>query len=59
MKIKNTSAYLNIFERISPSLPLIETAAQPMAMLCGEIIFPAPTPKEFAATIQYGSAWIA
>ena len=52
MKIINSKAYLKTLVRISPSLPLNAQAAQPIAILCGASIFPAPVPSELAAASQ-------
>ena len=52
IKIIKINAYLKILVKISPSLPFKAQAAQPIAILCGANILPAPVPKELAAANQ-------
>lgn len=55
MQSANANAYGAMRPRISPSLPVRLQAAQPMAIFCGEIIFPALTPSELDAASHKGS----
>src|SRR5919204_2050249 len=46
--------HLSTLRKMSPSRPLIATAAAPIARFCGEIIFPNTPPEELAAAISVG-----
>lgn len=53
--IKSTQYFITVL-RILLSLPTLAVAAVPIAILCGEIIFPIVAPTVFAPASQDGSS---
>ena len=51
-----TQTYFIVIPKSSPSRPLNPVAATAIAMLCGEMSFPAQAPLVLAAAIHAGSA---